>query len=137
MAEIDKKIGRKIRKLRKSWGLSQIELAEKIGLSFQQVQKYEKGFTTMSVFRLNQISDALGVHINTFFEEEEQIFKVSGPVLEYSSEKAVPETFPPLDKEEIACLKYYRKLSNSKLRQGFLKQLKEIVKLERKQLVRR
>ncbi len=66
---IEKKIGEKIRELRKKKGLSQIELANRIGISFQQIQKYEKGLSKISISRLYQISDALGVDINYFFQE--------------------------------------------------------------------
>jgi transcriptional regulator with XRE-family HTH domain len=129
LSKIDKKIGQKIKRLRKGWGFSQIELAEKIGVSFQQVQKYEKGFTTMSVFRLQQISEALGVSINTFFEEG--TLKMSGPTIEYNSGRPPVKIFQPLSKDEIIFLRSFRKLTNNKLRQGFLKQLKEIVKMEK------
>ncbi len=131
MPEINKKIGMKIRRLRKACGLSQIALAEKIDLSFQQVQKYEKGFTAISVFRLQQIADALGVPISAFLEEENQGLKVSGPTLDYESEKSQAETLQFLSKEEVALLKLFRKMGNKKLRQGVLQQLKGLIELER------
>ena len=46
---IEKQIGEKIRKIRKKQGISQMALAEKVGLSFQQIQKYEKGISKISV----------------------------------------------------------------------------------------
>ncbi|MDY6971810.1 MAG: helix-turn-helix transcriptional regulator, partial [Thermodesulfobacteriota bacterium] len=69
--------------------MSQINLAERIGLSFQQVQKYEKGVTRISVFRLQQVSEALGVHINSFFERGDRTLEVSSPTLEYGNGKIV------------------------------------------------
>jgi len=68
LATLDELIGLKIKVIRKGSGMSQIELAEKLGLSFQQVQKYEKGVTRISVFRLQQISEALGVPISFFLK---------------------------------------------------------------------
>jgi transcriptional regulator with XRE-family HTH domain len=47
-------------------------LAERIGVSFQQIQKYEKGATRITVMRLQQISGALGVNITVFFEGGEK-----------------------------------------------------------------
>lgn len=131
MAEINKKIGLKIKGLRKSYGLSQIELAEKINLSFQQVQKYEKGITAISAFRLEQIAKAFGLHISAFFEEERQSLKVSGPTTEYDPGKTHPEISQILTQQEIILLKSFRKIGNEKLRQGVLKQLKGIIELER------
>ncbi len=131
MPAIDKQIGLKIKRLRKTCGLSQIGLAEKINLSFQQVQKYEKGITKISAFRLQQISEALGIHISTFFEEETQGLKLSEPSVEYDPGKPHTNTLQFLNKEEIALLKLFRKINNKKLRQGVLKQLKGLVELEK------
>ncbi len=129
--DIDKKIGIKIRELRKSGGLSQAELAERIGLSFQQIQKYEKGATTMSVFRLRQISDALGVHLHAFLGEEERPRTVSGPKVAYIPGEETPVPPQLLSKDEIRLLRLYRKLSSNKLKQAFLKHLREFVALEK------
>ncbi|MGB9365959.1 MAG: helix-turn-helix transcriptional regulator [Xanthobacteraceae bacterium] len=63
----DVEIGRKIRALRLERGLSQSGLAERIGLTFQQVQKYEKGANRVSAGRLQQIADVLNVPITFFY----------------------------------------------------------------------
>lgn len=127
---IDKKIGLKIRQIRKSWDLSQIELAERIGISFQQIQKYEKGSTRISVMRLQQISEALGVNITLFFEEGERIPKVSDLALRYTPGGNRLETFQPLNKEEITFLKLFRKTKNRKVREGILKQLRGVIEVQ-------
>ena len=127
---INKKIGLKIKQMRKRWGLSQIELAEKIGISFQQIQKYEKGSTRISVMRLQQISDALDVNIRAFFEEEEKPLKVSDLALKYTPVGDTFESLQPLNKEEITLLKLFRKTRNKKIRQGMIKQLRGVIELE-------
>jgi len=127
---IDEKIGIKIKRIRKSWGLSQGELAERIGISFQQIQKYEKGSTRISVMRLQQISEVLGVNITAFFEEEEKIPKVSDSALRYTPGGAPLEMFLPLNKEEMTLLKLFRKTKNRKIREGILKQLHGVIELE-------
>ena len=63
----DVEIGRKIRALRLERGLSQSDLAKGIGLTFQQVQKYEKGANRVSAGRLQQIADFLKVSVMFFF----------------------------------------------------------------------
>ncbi len=127
---IDKKIGLIIKQIRKSWGLSQSELAERIGISFQQVQKYEKGSTRISVMRLQQISEVLGVKITAFFEEGEGIPKVSDLALRYTTGGDSLKTFQPLNKEEITLLKLFRKTKNRKVREGILIQLRGVIELE-------
>lgn len=54
----DKKLGEKIRTRRTAAGMSQSELGEVLGVSFQQVQKYEKGVNRVSAVRLEQIAGA-------------------------------------------------------------------------------
>ena len=63
----DLEIGRKIRALRLERGLSQSGLADGIGLTFQQVQKYEKGANRVSAGRLQQIADMLHVPVTFFY----------------------------------------------------------------------
>jgi transcriptional regulator with XRE-family HTH domain len=63
----DVEIGRKIRALRLQRGLSQSGLADRIGLTFQQVQKYEKGANRVSAGRLQQIAEMLEVPVMFFY----------------------------------------------------------------------
>ena len=63
----DMEIGRKIRALRLQRGLSQSGLADGIGLTFQQVQKYEKGTNRVSAGRLHKIADILDVPMTFFY----------------------------------------------------------------------
>ena len=63
----DIEIGRKIRALRLERGLSQSGLADGIGLTFQQVQKYEKGTNRVSAGRLQKIADMLNTPIMFFY----------------------------------------------------------------------
>jgi transcriptional regulator with XRE-family HTH domain len=65
---IDVHVGQKIRARRNLLGLSQTELADAAGISFQQVQKYEKGSNRIGAGRLLQFSEALGVPPSYFFE---------------------------------------------------------------------
>jgi transcriptional regulator with XRE-family HTH domain len=63
----DVEIGRKIRALRLQRGLSQTGLADGIGLTFQQVQKYEKGTNRVSAGRLQRIADTLDTPVTFFY----------------------------------------------------------------------
>ena len=65
---IDLHVGRRIRERRKALGVSQERLAEELGLTFQQVQKYERGANRVSSSKLWQIAGALHVSLSSFFE---------------------------------------------------------------------
>ena len=65
--KIDKVIGRNIRIHRLAKKMSQTELGDQLGVSFQQVQKYENGTNRVGSGRLYQIAAILGLHVSTFF----------------------------------------------------------------------
>lgn len=69
--EIDKFVGRRLKQRRDELGLSQEKLADKLGISFQQVQKYERGFNRVGASRLFAIAKELGVTVSYFFESLE------------------------------------------------------------------
>ena len=65
---VDKLVGRNVRLHRMAAKLSQQELGRKIGVTFQQVQKYEKGTNRIGASRLNRISEVLETPIPALFE---------------------------------------------------------------------
>lgn len=67
---VDCYVGTRVRQQRILAGLSQEKLAEKLGITFQQVQKYEKGINRIGAGRLQSIAIALGVPISSFFETD-------------------------------------------------------------------
>ena len=66
--KIDKVIGRNVRIHRLARRMSQSELGDQLGVSFQQVQKYENGTNRVGSGRLYQIAAVLGIHVSTFFK---------------------------------------------------------------------
>lgn len=65
---IDISVGARVRELRVRAGLSQQGLARRVGLSFQQIQKYEKGSNRMGASRLIEIAAVLDTPIETLFD---------------------------------------------------------------------
>ena len=65
---VDTHVGRRMRQQRELRGLTQVELARQLGLSFQQVQKYETGANRISASKMWQLCDVLGVTPGYFFE---------------------------------------------------------------------
>ena len=66
---VDQHVGSRVRLRRMLLGMSQERLGESMGLTFQQVQKYEKGVNRIGASRLFQISKILDVPVQFFFEE--------------------------------------------------------------------
>ena len=69
---VDVHVGKRIRHRRWLVGMTQQQLAEKVGIKFQQIQKYETGANRVSASRLWDIADSLDVQISFFFEGIDQ-----------------------------------------------------------------
>lgn len=65
--EVDAFVGARIGLKRSALGLSQTALAQQLGISFQQVQKYETGQNRISASRLHRVATVLGTSVETFF----------------------------------------------------------------------
>ncbi len=115
--EFKKNIGETLKKYRLAANMSQMALAEKIGISYQQLQKYEKGINNISVYRLQQISEALKIPISSLLDGQEPE-KVAEDISEYGHSK-----------EEKTLLELFRKIDNKDIRRGLLLELKGIVKI--------
>jgi transcriptional regulator with XRE-family HTH domain len=74
--EIDIEIGKRLRQARVAAGLTQTELGVYLGISFQQVQKYEKGRNRIGGGRLYKIARTLGVKITYFFDGVDSLLDV-------------------------------------------------------------
>lgn len=66
--EVDVHVGKRIRHRRWMIGMTQQQLAERVGIKFQQIQKYETGMNRVSASRLWDIANAVDVPISFFFE---------------------------------------------------------------------
>ncbi|MFC3691184.1 helix-turn-helix domain-containing protein [Chenggangzhangella methanolivorans] len=66
---IDKHVGSRVRMRRVLIGMSQEKLGEALGITFQQIQKYEKGTNRIGASRMQQISTVMGVPVSYFFED--------------------------------------------------------------------
>jgi len=62
-SNIDREIGARVRLRRQALGLSQADLAERLGVSFQQVQKYESGATRIAAAHILEMAEALDCHV--------------------------------------------------------------------------
>jgi transcriptional regulator with XRE-family HTH domain len=83
---VDIEVGQRIKIQRLTAGLSQAQLGEEIGVTFQQVQKYEKGANRLGIGRLTRVARALNVTVNSFFEGRDMIERIvqTGGALPFS-----------------------------------------------------
>ncbi len=90
---IDLMVGRKVRQGRQEAGMSQEELGTPLGITFQQIQKYEKGLNRVSASRLWEIGELIGKSVNWFFEvEAEEIVADKNSLRVYRAYKAIENT---------------------------------------------
>lgn len=111
---IDVHVGSRVKLRRTLLGMSQEKLGEAIGLTFQQVQKYERGFNRIGASRLFDISKVLEVPIGFFFEEMDEKVAEKSPrklaTVQGLAEEPVSFTYDPMSKRETLELvrAYYR-----------------------------
>lgn len=103
MAKIltSKEIGFRVKQLRQRAGISQEKLAELVGVSTNQLQKYESGANMMNTEKLQQVAAALSVPVQEFFMAGEEVL--------------------PLDTSEKLLLDSYRAIPNKEIRESILK----------------
>ncbi len=109
---VDVHVGKRIRHRRWLVGMTQQNLAERVGIKFQQIQKYETGANRVSASRLWNIADALGVEISFFFEGLES----------ESSEKSGADGVPADlmgDKEALDLVRSYYAIPENQRRRLF------------------
>lgn len=93
-------IGERIKRRRRELGISQERLAEILGVTYQQVQRYEKGVNKLNVENIQIIADALSVPVSYFFEPEKT-----------SMIAERPSHYSPAEEDRL--LKYFRKIKGS------------------------
>jgi transcriptional regulator with XRE-family HTH domain len=104
--------------------MSQEKLAGQLGLTFQQVQKYEKGTNRVSASRLQQLSHILSVPISFFFENAPTPGSRSRGLVEASSPAYVDEFLASSD--GLALVKAFMLIDNSALRRSIIRLVENI-----------
>lgn len=114
---IDLHVGDRIRERRTLLGLTQTDVADAMGLSFQQIQKYERGGNRISAGRLFQLACLLDVDIDYFFEGADE--KGSGT-------KASIAHDPHLMREALAFVQAYNAIEDEDVRKGIFELTKAL-----------
>ena len=106
---VDAHVGKRIRHRRWMVGMTQQQLADKVGIKFQQIQKYETGMNRVSASRLWDIADALGVSISFFFEG----------LAENQATQVAPQGDMMADKEALELVRSYYAIPEAQRRRLF------------------
>ncbi|MBY7648984.1 MAG: transcriptional regulator [Candidatus Liberibacter europaeus] len=125
---IDINVGKRIRLRRTILGMSQEKLGESLGITFQQVQKYEKGTNRVGASRLQSISEALDIPISFFFDVAPAVNS------EFSSEENSVIDFLS-SPEGLRLNRYFIRIKDVKTRQKIIELLKSIVSIENDKVV--
>jgi len=118
---VDKHVGSRVKMRRLMLGMSQEKLGDALGLTFQQVQKYEKGTNRMGSSRLQQIANVLKVPVTFFFEGSPGQSKLDGKAL---SPAYVSDFLATSD--GLALTKAFMQIKNAKLRRSIVNLVEEI-----------
>jgi transcriptional regulator with XRE-family HTH domain len=121
---IDKHVGSRVRMRRMMLSMSQEKLGGALGLTFQQVQKYEKGTNRIGASRLQQISNILQVPVAFFFEGAPTFHPQSEGMSEAPSPTYVAEFLAAAD--GLALTKAFMEIKEAKLRRRIVDLVEEI-----------
>ncbi|WP_417252861.1 helix-turn-helix domain-containing protein [Celeribacter sp.] len=113
---VDVHVGKRIRHRRWMVGMTQQQLAEKVGIKFQQIQKYETGMNRVSASRLWDIAESLSVPVAFFFEGMES--SVSDHMVAQSEGVNVPADILA-DKEALELVRSYYAIPENQRRRLF------------------
>lgn len=101
---VDAAFGRRLKSLRIKRGLSQTALGEVLGLSFQQIQKYEKGVNRMRVSQLRRIAEALAVSAGELLEMPKTRHGEVADMVDTRTARRLIDAFQTLTSRERRCL---------------------------------
>ena len=118
---IDVHVGKRIRMRRQLLGLNQEALASVLGLTFQQVQKYENGSNRVSASRLSTIGDFLRVPISFFFDE----IAPPSSAEEETARERMERT------ETLDLIRFYYKIPEAKVRLQFFEMIKAVAEMSK------
>ena len=115
---VDVHVGARLRQRRTLLGMNQTKLGSSIGLTFQQVQKYENGTNRISASRLYALSGTLDVPVEFFFDDMPTAVAASSPTLGRGRAKKPPsyEPDPMATRETLELVRAYYKIKDANVR---------------------
>ena len=124
MNPIDAHVGARVRLKRMLMGMSQERLGELLGVTFQQVQKYEKGANRIGASRLYEISRVLEVPVQYFFNDMPESISSGSPG--FSEDAAAFDASPIMNSENVNLFKANDAIKSASIRRKVLELMREI-----------
>ncbi len=125
---VDVHVGHRVRLRRTLLGMSQDRLGQALGLTFQQVQKYERGVNRIGSSRLYRLSQILDVPVSFFFDEMSLLDESAAPGLR--ERPAEPfETDPMIKRETLELVRAYYRIADPTARKRLYELTKAIAKM--------
>jgi transcriptional regulator with XRE-family HTH domain len=122
-------VGNRVRTRRLMLGMSQEALAEQLGLTFQQVQKYEKGINRISAGRLQQLCLILDVPVSFFFDNAPELAGQAPEREEAPSHTHVADFLASADGQ--ALLKAFMRINDKGIRRSIVRLVESVTKARR------
>jgi transcriptional regulator with XRE-family HTH domain len=122
---IDKYVGSRVRMRRIMLGMSQEKLGEALGLTFQQIQKYEKGTNRVGASRIQQISEILQVPVSFLFEGGPTSTSGSGDGFGEGTSPTYVSDFLATS-EGLALTRAFTRITDAKLRRSIVDLVEQI-----------
>jgi len=130
-AYVDAHVGGRLRERRILLGLSQTRLGESLGLSFQQIQKYERGIDRISVGRLVHLAHVLEVPITYFFDELSESGDTAGLLAGIAKASTGEAAEDPMSKREtLELVRAYYQIEQTELRKHIFALIRSIASRE-------
>lgn len=124
---IDAHVGTRVRLRRMLLGMSQEKLGEHLGLTFQQVQKYEKGVNRIGASRLFDLARVLGVPVQFFYDEAPTDVTEGGPAPGFSDQPAESYVVEFLStREGLELNKAFVKITDPKVRRSVVELVRSL-----------
>lgn len=120
---VDVHVGRRVRQRRKMMGITQEKLGETLGLTFQQVQKYERGTNRISASKLFEMATFLKVPVSYFYED--MIASATNPVVTESGDATFEQEHLTSRESRELLLAYYR-LPSDKVRKRVMELMRAL-----------
>jgi transcriptional regulator with XRE-family HTH domain len=114
---VDQHVGSRLKSRRVMIGMSQDELGRSVGVTFQQIQKYEKGLNRIGCSRLHEISQVLKTSISYFFDDIDNSLEETPPI---------SISIDPTNKEVLLLVRAFTNIKNPTIRKNILNLIKSV-----------
>jgi transcriptional regulator with XRE-family HTH domain len=128
---VDVHVGSRVRLRRTLLGLSQERLGEAVGLTFQQIQKYERGANRIGASRMYDLAHVLDVPVSFFYEDmPEEVRQRDAAPLGVEGQETVVERNPLNRRETLELVRAYYRIGSARVRKRMFELVKAVARVE-------